>query len=259
MQIPGRNFLWALPERSEFIILDSHTCTGLGTLCKPKMLKFEAFHEEIIRQIQRGELEDVEHLSELRVEASALLRRLQHLSMGFRSTCRTVRALQRVLLELEASIAYHTVYKLSISTDHNIAAPSEVSHIGCYVHNIQDAEICQRMKIPHWFIRPYERVLQCHIQSIAAMHHSSHVGLSDEAISGALPIFIGPASDPTKYTSIRRFGLNCIRFPDPFHSVCLPEPIISSPGPARSDIGNHRALTHSQRMKKIAFGNQRRK
>ena len=52
---------------------------------------------------------------------------------------------------------------------------------------------------------------------------------------------------------IRRFGLNCVRFPDPFHSVCLPEPIISPSGPNRSVRGCHRqrALTYKQRIRNM--------
>ena len=251
-----RNFLWSLPERSDFHVLDSRSYTGLGHFHGSKFRQLQTFHEHLVVTMQKNEnhlpaknTEQDLHARILITESVAMLQRLDSLPMGFRSMCRTVRATQRVLLELEAYIDYYLAY-YPASIDISNQPQSSFPRIGSILSQIPDLQRFQRLNIPHWLILPYERILSCRVSEVTTMLFPEQVGLSIEAISAiALPIFVGPATDRKKYEAIRHYGNACIRFADPFHCKSLPEPIASPTGPVRTSGSGHRALTHKQRMK----------
>ena len=256
---PEQRFLWSLPARADFKLLDSQSYTGLGLLNKSKLGQLQSFYKSLIIKMHENDCHLPSrnsghhlHARSLITESNTMLQRLQYLPMGFCSVCRTVRAAQRVLLELEAYIDYYTAYHHASPASGQ--SPTVFPRIGSFLSQIRELEIFQRFAIPHWLILPHEHALHCRINEVTIMRFPQDCGLSTDPISSsASPIFVGPTADRKKYEAIRKFGHNCIRFPDPFHCKAIPEPIVSVLGPVRSMPGSsHRALTHKQRMKLFA-------
>lgn len=161
------------------------------------------------------------------------MNRLQQVPMGFRAARRTFRAVQRNLLEIEAFLDYHFEYKGKVLS--TASSPSIAPTVGVFVYTQDHAFQFQSMGIRQWLIRPYEIVLQSRIKDLVCLHLPEYENLSLEPLSRTEPIFTGAASDVHMYAAIVNFGRNCIRFPDPFHTHTLPEPLKSSAGPTRSN------------------------
>lgn len=179
------------------------------------------------------------------VYCKSLLSRLRDIPTGFKTLCRTVRALQRALLEWEAWNEYVLHFRRT-HIDPN-AKREPRSTVGAFVTNTEHMAMFRAMGVACWYIRPYENVLNSRISNILSLTHPEHYGLSS-ICTNTPPSFVGSASDPRVYQVIVDFGLNCIRFPDP---IASPEPLSHS-GPSRPAHGSHRALTEKQRQKLFA-------
>ena len=243
---PSRRFLWLLPERKDFILLANDTCTGLGMLADPKVSELRAFYNALCTRTQQDQILTLslrtKPLWNILCSTSPLFIRLEQLAMGFRSMCRTVRAIQRDLLEAEAYINYFT--------KHDICS-NYTPTVGAFVYGVEHLQCLQRLGVYHWLIRPYENCCHVIVNDITILQQASDLGLSTDHHPFASPIFKGRSSDPSKYMSIREYGRNCIRFPDPFHSRVLPENLTSSGSlQSQSSSNRQRALTSRQRQLK---------
>ena len=249
-----RDFLWLLPARSDFHLHDPESYTGLGKLSLCRFRKFKAFWNELDVRIRTQIPDDVpELMRQLMAMVAPLLDRLQYLAMGYNAMCRTVRALQRNVLEVEAFIDYLVIQRRMQQDLVSAVSPfTAITTIGAFVHSINDVTILSQMGVCHWLIRPYHNVLASRVQEVVPLQSPHHIDLSVEPSSPSHIIFVGSASDPAMYHAIRNYGYNCIRFPDPFHAKALPEPLRRSSGPTRPVTGRQRALTPKQRAKKFA-------
>lgn len=242
-----RSFLWDLPDRDHEFIHDNGICIGLGQLSRSRFSQFLQFDKSLQQRAKELHIipTDYKLLEGLILETRALLTRLDSLKMGYRSLCRTVRALQRNLLEIEAFLDY-----LSVTNEGSLAPRVTV---GAFVTEIDHVQLLRRQGINHWLICPFETVLQSHIEAITTMRYPQDLGFSTEVSSNAIPIYVGSASHIKLYQFIKEFGRRCIKFPDPFHSHCVPEPVVSDASWARSGSQRRqRALTLKQRKKKSA-------
>ena len=249
---PSRSILWALPDRRDFQLRHEDACVGLGMLSERKTSQLRAFYRSLIDQCRAEDClahsSRTKPLWDILYGISPLFVRLEQLAMGFRTMCRTVRAVQRDLLEAEAYIKYLILTYGSPTTFARFTSTYSAT-VGVFVSNIEDLQRFQQMRIIHWLIRPYEKCHHCMIKEVTTLQQPSELGISTEHFPLAAPIFSGRTSDPAKYMAIRACSRNCIRFPDPFHSRIVPLPLPSS-GLLRSGLlwCQERALTSRQRQ-----------
>ncbi len=250
----NRSFLWDLPNHdNDFVRSSTDICTGLGRLSSSVLAELTAFEHSLLDRVGqlritfRGYI-DNSLLTRLLFEARALFSRLELLEMGYHSLCRTVRAVQRNLLEIEAYLDY-TVLSLDPVEP---AGPGCRATVGAYVSAIHDVQSFSHKGIRHWLIRPSELVLRCPIREVVLMRHPQDLGFSLDPLPGATPVFTGSAGDLNKYKAVKHFGRSCIRFPDPFHCNSLPQARRSNAGAIRSLNLSHRSLTQKQRQKKFS-------
>ena len=250
---PTRKILWQLPERREFIPSHDDACTGLGMLAESKSSALRVFYDSLFNRMrQEACLTFSKHtkpLWDLLFGTCSLFVRLEQLTMGYRQVCRTVRAVQRNLLEADAYISYFIKYDL-LSTSAPDYSKNYSPTVGAFVYNIEHLQHLQRMGVYHWLIRPYENCRHCVIKEVVTLLHPSDLNLATTHFSFASPIFTGRSSDPKKYMFIHGYSRNCIRFPDPFHCRVLPEMLAPSIGLSRSSLNRQRALTPRQRQLK---------
>ena len=152
------------------------------------------------------------------------------------------------LLETEALVDYLMDYKAKGITLPHAAFISPT--VGVFIHSVQDAARFEAMGICHWLICPYEVALQMRITAVTSIRHADSEGLSTEPYPNSKTIATGAVSDPKMYIAIRDFGMDAIRFPDPFNSLTLPELLDSYAGPMRSDSRRQCALSHHRRFDK---------
>ena len=189
-------------------------------------------------------------MNRFRLHIRSLLSRLRDISTGFQALCRSVRALQRFLLEFEAWNEYVLYFRrLHIEFTPNAGSQPKKT-VGAFVYNAEDMSRFCTMGVDYWYIRPYQNVLNSRISNIVPLTYPEHYGLSSLPTKTA-PVFVGSASDPRLYQVLINFGLICIRFPDPFHAVALPEPLCP-PGSSHPVHGSHRALTEKHRQRLFA-------
>lgn len=248
---PNRRHLWILPETPDFQVTDTEFCTGMGKIQSNMISSLHNFHQELSSRRDRyteqfSGIPSVisSHLDQLFFQTQALMNRLHEVPMGFRSARRTFRAVQRSLLEAEAFLDYHLIYKGRVMSTASLpVAPT----VGVFVYTQDDAFKFQSMGIRQWLIRPYEVVLQSRIKDTVPFHLPEYEDISIELMPRTQPIFLGAASDIRMYMAIVNFGRNCIRFPDPFHAHALPEPLRTLVGPSRLSSQRQRALSPRQR------------
>ena len=161
--------------------------------------------------------------------------------------CRTVRALQCNLLEVEAFLVYERMKR-----DDSPLPSLTRTTIGVFVYTIHDMINFTAMGVPNWLIRPFQNAMTSRIGKVVTICQPEDMGISNEPSPLPSPIFLGCASDPAMYLAIHNHSNKCLRFPDPFHAHALPETLSFSSGPVRSAHKRQRALTAKQRAKKFA-------
>ena len=231
MSDANRSCLWDLPDRChDFNYSTTDVYTGLGQLSYTKRAQLVRFDASLWNRMNEANIVSSDHrlLEDLVLDNRSLFTRLEYLKMGFRSLCRTVRAIQRNLLETEAFLDYLDIKDGNIASTETFKAT-----LGAFVTNIQHVQLFRRWGINHWLICPYENALRARIQEITTMRHFKDMGFSTDVLPNAVPLHVGAASDSKVYESIKNFARYCIRFPDPFHAKCLPEPLVSDIGPLR--------------------------
>ena len=262
-QSPERQFLWTLPQRNDFTVTDTQFCTGMGRVHPYLLLPFYKLRKSLLDRLDTFNSEvssnsvelnsifpaaETKLLKSLQLKTLPLLNRLECIPTGFRTMCRTFRALQRNLLELEGLVDYLLEHRTQgIETD----PASKISiTVGVFVYRIDDAVRYEAMGIRHWLIRPYEIVLQTPVHEIAYLLKPEQCELSPLRSRNSPCIFVGSASDPKLYAAISTFAQSLLGYPDPFNAVSLPEFIppsssLQSAGPQRQ-----RALSAKERFAK---------
>ena len=270
-----RRFLWSLPQRDDFEVTDTQFFTGMGRFCPHLLAPFRKLRESLIDRLESSYPPEISLKSQfptefnlfnsLQLKTFPLLNRLESLSTGFRTMCRTVRALQRNLLELEALLDLLEHRKQHTKTEPTPAdqnqtpaeqAPAQtvfrrLRTVGVFVYSLDDAARFQAMGVDHWLIQPYHLVLQSKIRDVAYLQQPEHIGLSLHLSRNSPCIFVGSVLDPKLYAAITNFSNDSLRYPDPFNPVSLPEFIPASPStPLSTGPQRRRALSAKERFAK---------
>ena len=251
---PKRNFLWLLPQRFEFCLHDPKSYTGLGKLARYTLEAFDRFWDELAVRIHKEMPDNIpQPMKSLMAEITPLLNRLQYLLMGYNAMCRTVRALQRNIIEVEAFADYVVIQRRIEQPTLTTFSSTAIARVGAFVYSMDDMTSLQQMGTCYWLICPFETLLASRIHKVIPMQQPYELDLSTEPLSSeSNTTFVGAASDSAMYHAIRNSARTCIRFPDPFHAKVVPEPLRVSSGPIRFSAGRQRALTPKQRAKKFA-------
>ncbi len=186
-------------------------------------------------------------LKSLSLKLPPLLNRLEGISAGFRTTCRSLRALQRNLLELEALIDYLLEHQMQgVEKEPAIEMSTTV---GVFVYSLDDAARYKAMGIRHWLIQPYSIVLQTSVDEVTYLQQLEACGLSSLLSRNSPCIFVGSASDSKLYAAISTFSERLLGYPDPFNAVSVPEFILQSLSTLRAPgLQRQRALSAKERF-----------
>ena len=188
----------------------------------------------------------------LKVDIQSFLYRLRCLPSTLLTAQRTIRHLQRVLLEWDAWLRYWEIFRPRIGQAVREFADCDVTVVGCFVYRTEDAEAMQRAALPFWMICPYQYVLDVGVEQIGyIMKATDHDLSSVPHPRNSQVIFTGSAMDIGRYESIRAAGRALLSFPDPFSSIAAATPLARTirphcPGPIRAlNAPERRRLTGS--------------
>ncbi|TFK61296.1 hypothetical protein BDN72DRAFT_904234 [Pluteus cervinus] len=225
-------YMWWLPERSDFRCENS-TIDGIGRLKGMYVDTLKASCENLLKRKEKSTHKDrTTFIPELSNMLTDFLYRLENISTTFDTTCRHLRGLQRIFLELLAVLDYWEVYESLLT---GIACPPSndlAPVMGCFVYNGNDAEMFFRARIRVWFIRPCTELRNAQIRQRVPCTRPD-LSLTVKPAPHSSPIYTGPATDPTKYRVIFTHLLRTLRYTNPFSSVqAYREPDTPSPSTA---------------------------
>ena len=246
---------------TSFVPIRTEGFTGLGFIENGLFQAFCAFVSECnAREVVLHEEDKVVFQSKRQsevyysgtVDIQSFLCRLRALPSTWLTTQRTIRHLQRVLLEWDAWLRYWEVFLPRMGLTHRSDATADEvkpTAIGCFVYRTEDAEAMHRAGLPFWLIRPYEYVLALDVQEIGDIVKATDMELS------AVPhprdnrvIFTGAATDSRRHENIRGAGRALLSFTDPFSAVAAPTRLIPDLKASVSQSpGEIRALNKAER------------
>ena len=189
------------------------------------------------------------------VDIQSFLCRLRALPSTWLTTRRTLRHLQRALLEWDAWLRYWEVFVPRMRQIHRSDSTADETKpiaLGCFVYRTEDAETMHRAGLPFWLIRPYEYVLALDVQEVGYIVKATDMDLSAvPQPRDSRPIFTGAATDIRRYESIRGAGRALLSFTDPFSAVAAPTLRIPNlKGSVSQSPGEIRALNKAEQRRK---------
>lgn len=249
------SLLFALPSEASFEKLDLDGYTGLGRINGGLIQKFIQFalhcqkRDTEVRQDGKCKFLRDEHegyyLSVIR-DAQSFIYRLSGLPSTFSRILKTIRHLQRALLEWDAWICYWDVFLPRIQGTVAPATESDSRAKGAFVFSANAAETMQMAGLAFWLIRPFEQVLGVPIGDIAPLLSPIEQGIVIDLNRDNRIIYTGAANEIRRYESICNAGRALFSFPDPFSTVAAPTPVVSTSSGSQSQ-GSIRALNRHER------------
>ena len=257
----GEEFLFADVAEEAFVVTQTEGYGGLGFIANRMIEDFVSFmarcgaREQVLGNEEQVVFQSAKQ-SEIyysgKADIQSFIWRLRCLPSTFLTTQRTIRHLQRGLLEWDAWLRYWEVFRPRTQEVYSRRVQSDVTAIGAFVYRTEHAELLQRARVPFWLIRPYEYVLNIEVEEIGHLVPATDMELSsvchprDHRV-----IFTGAATDIRRYEAIRAAGRALLSFPDPFSSVVAPSPLTSQ-ARSSSSGGQIRALNKQEKRRLTA-------
>jgi len=159
-----------------------------------------------------------------------LLQWLQHIPTTLRRVQLGVSALQRFLLELIGAADWYEVFEPRRKVAHSTWDKDPARTLGAFTNDLQVCDQLFRIGLPVYLVRPWDELPSIRIQNVVNTIKHKDLYPEEAALNPThRAIFHGAANDLRKYVSIYNHSGSCLRYADPFGSVCAPVVALASP------------------------------